>query len=381
MMLKLPPLTLYIHFPWCREKCFYCDFNAHKVKSTIPSKSYLKKLIKDIDYNKKAIGRRKFSSVFLGGGTPSLFPARTIGVVLEYLEKNDFLERKNLEVTIEVNPEDVNSNTFFEYKDIGINRISLGVQSFQDDKLYSLGRNHSKATIVYALKCLEKSNFENINIDLMYGLMRQTVKDALSDIKHALSFNITHISWYELSIEPLTKFFTNKPLLPEEKILEKIEMEGRCYLRDSNYKRYEISSYSKNILYRSQHNLNYWKFGDYIGIGAGSHSKLTNPESHKIVRFWNKKNPYLYLSNQSEPYGEKTIEKKELPYEFMLNRLRLIDGFSSDIFQRSTGIPFSTIQRKIDEAIERKFLFKEDAYYYTTDLGKRFLNEIVKLFM
>lgn len=379
-MILLPPLGLYIHIPWCIKKCPYCDFNSHFLKEKIPSKKYLEILLMDFKSQVNNLQGRKFSSVFFGGGTPSLFPVQELSYLLNYLFNHNFIDNE-AEITIEVNPGAIEHGKFKDYKAIGINRVSLGVQSFQNKKLSSIGRIHSNVDIYKSISDLIKSSFDNFNIDLMHGLPGQTVEDACFDINAAIALNPTHLSWYQLTIEPNTEFFRYPPKLPNEDILFNIEKYGKKLLNSLGYEQYEISAYSKKSQYISKHNINYWKFGDYIGIGAGAHSKITFPQKNVITRYWNRKNPKLYMIESKFPYRHSEINLADRPYEFMSNSLRLVQGFSKKEFEKSTGLSIHNIQSQINHAINKGLLAQKLEKFIPTNLGHNFLNDLLQIFL
>ena len=379
-MLRLPPLSLYIHFPWCVKKCPYCDFNSHALRAPIPDKAYLSTLIADLESHRDDFQGRQFASIFIGGGTPSLFPAQRLAELLHYLDKNNHLAQ-GAEITLEANPGTVEHGDFHQYRQMGINRISLGVQSLQDDKLKVLGRIHHRREVEQAVNQLKQAGIDNFNLDIMHGLPGQMPEDALFDLKAALGFSPTHLSWYQLTIEPNTAYAVKPPSLPSEEILEEIEIAGKALLSEKRFQQYETSAYAFDRDYRSRHNLNYWRFGDYIGIGAGAHGKVTFPEQGVIKRHWKRKHPLLYLKEKTFPYGQSEINKKDLPYEFMLNLLRLTEGFTPFQFESATGLGISAIRPMLRAAETKGLLKKAQARYRPTALGQRFLNDLIELFM
>ena len=317
-------------------------------------------------------------SVFLGGGTPSIFPTKELNTFFDFLWNKNLIE-KHAEITIEVNPGHIKKDIFEEYRKIGINRISIGAQSFQDKKLMALGRIHKSYDIYSTIEQLKEANFTNFNIDIMHGLPNQTRKDALYDLKEAISLNPLHLSWYQLSIEPNTAFAVSPPILPKEKELEKIEIIGKKYLKKNNFYQYEISAFSRSNVSQSSHNINYWHFGDYIGIGAGAHSKITSIKNKSITRYYNRKNPILYMQSKV-PYGKEIVKKNQVSYEFMMNPLRLNKGFSIQLFENKTGIKIDNIQTEINKALSYGLLKHSNRNYHTTTLGKKFLNDLINLF-
>jgi putative oxygen-independent coproporphyrinogen III oxidase len=376
-MIKKNNLSLYIHLPWCIKKCPYCDFNSHAIIGDIPEEAYIDCLLEDFNSHLASIKVRQISSVFFGGGTPSLFSAESLNRLLKTLQSSiDF--SSDCEITLEANPGTVEQTRFKNYFEIGINRISLGIQSFQADKLKALGRIHNDIEAHTAIDAVRKAGFTNFNIDLMHGLPNQTSEESLNDIAQAIKHKPTHLSWYQLTIEPNTYFYKHTPTLPDENTLESIEMEGLGLLEKNNYQRYEISAYSLPSK-QSQHNKNYWLFGDYLGIGAGAHSKLTI--NSKITRHWNHKSPHSYMK-KNEPFISNKIEIKEpdIIFEFMLNALRLFEPVSFEIFEQKTGLNRNILKIPFELAV-KKGLLKNENFIETTDLGKKFLNDLCRIFI
>jgi putative oxygen-independent coproporphyrinogen III oxidase len=387
-MLKLPPLALYIHIPWCVKKCPYCDFNSHAAQGAIPEEAYIRALITDLKQDIPHAQGRILKSIFLGGGTPSLFSPEGIGKLLETIATLiDFLP--DIEITMEANPGTLEHKSFKEYQLAGINRISLGVQSFQEDKLSALGRIHSTKETIHAIDSLIKADLKSFNIDLMFGLPNQTQADALYDLKTALDFSPPHLSWYNLTIEPNTIFHQKPPRLPNEETLWEIQEAGQEFLEQHSLFQYEVSAYSKPD-HQCKHNVNYWQFGDYLGIGAGAHAKITNISESTITRFWKTRYPKSYLAVDSSPLskednpflaGSNKVLSSELPFEFMLNGLRLVDGISASLFEQSTGQPIKTIEPILSEAVSRQLLIVNSDKIIPTKLGKQFLNDLLSLFL
>jgi putative oxygen-independent coproporphyrinogen III oxidase len=374
------PLSLYIHIPWCIKKCPYCDFNSYATEGEIPEKTYIATLLRDLKQDLELVQGRSIKSIFFGGGTPSLFSPNGISEILEKISSHLHFE-PNLEITLEANPGTLEHHAFKDYRQSGITRISLGAQSFQDDKLAQLGRIHTAAETKRAIESIVASNFNSFNIDLMYGLPNQTLKDALFDLKTACDFSPPHLSWYNLTIEPNTLFHHKKPPLPKEATVENIEKEGLNYLAAHNLTQYEISAFSKPD-HPCQHNLNYWTFGDYLGIGAGAHAKITDLNTHTITRYWKTRYPKSYLEPDHILLGgKKIIPTSELPLEFMLNALRLCVEISFQQFESRTKIPIITIMPILTKAKTKGLLRVENQKIMTTDLGKRFLNDLLALFL
>ncbi|MCF6776294.1 radical SAM family heme chaperone HemW [Thiotrichales bacterium 19X7-9] len=378
-MLQLPPLSLYIHFPWCVKKCPYCDFNSHQLKSKLPDSDYLNSLLNDLKIHLNDMQGRQFQSIFLGGGTPSLFPTHSLSLLFDYLF-NENLVAENAEITLEVNPGTVERGLFKDYKAMGINRISLGVQSFQNDKLKQLGRIHNKDEVYIAVNEIKTSGIENFNLDLMHGLPNQNTKDALFDLSEAIKLSPTHLSWYQLTLEPNTQFEHQPPLLPDEAVLETIESQGKALLAENQFKHYEVSAYAKDGLF-SVHNMNYWQFGDYIGIGAGAHSKVTYVKQNVIKRYWKVKHPKFYLKSNIYVSGSETVDSKQLIYEFALNALRLSFGFSYDLFESRTGLDRNVLTTIINKALKLELIDNAiESQLTPTDKGRLYLNNLINLF-
>ena len=373
-------LSIYIHFPWCVKKCPYCDFNSHSIKDDLYlSDIYYKKLIEDFDNHYNDIQNRKIKSIFIGGGTPSLFNPKHLEKVLNHIKtKAKFLD--NIEITLEMNPGTVERDTVANFADIGINRLSIGVQSFQNEKLKTLGRIHNDKNIFTTIEEIHKSAVSNFNIDIMHGLPNQSVSDAIYDLQQAINLNPTHLSWYQLTIEPNTLFAVRNPILPSEEILEEIEIKGKEIISNANFNQYEVSAFSKNSL-ESIHNKNYWLFGDYIGIGAGAHGKITNLKTNKIKRIWKHKHPKIYTSSNNLIKGESILSKDDLIYEFMLNALRLKNGFNLKYFYQNTFLNINDIEEKVKNGINLGLLKLEDNNIKPTNKGYIYLNNTINLFI
>lgn len=385
-MNKLPPLSLYIHFPWCKKKCPYCDFNSYVFNSTNNitkdaasiQNLYIDQLIKDFEIDLKYVANREIQSIFLGGGTPNLFPTKLIGKLLNKINKHTHFN-KNIEITLEANP-GISDHCFKEYKEIGINRISIGAQSFFESKLKLIKRIHSSKDIIYMLESIKKANFNNFNIDIMYGLPTQSVKEAIEDLQCAIKHDPTHISWYHLTIEPNTAFYKKPPSkLPSSNSIENITTKGKLLLNKAGYKQYEVSAFSKKE-YLCKHNLNYWQYGDYIGIGAGAHSKITT--NNKIIRYSKVKYPKEYLTKKLCFLDEKKIlNDRDLMFEFMLNNLRLEDGFNTELFTERTGLSSSILDNKLQKALDKKLVISLNDKIMPTTLGKTYLNDLCEIFL
>ncbi|MUK92109.1 radical SAM family heme chaperone HemW [Aliivibrio fischeri] len=382
-MLIPPPLSLYIHIPWCIQKCPYCDFNSHALKTEIPEAQYISALIDDLDTDLARYDMqsepRKLHSIFIGGGTPSLITAPEIKRLLSEVEKRlPFAD--DIEITMEANPGTVEAGRFVEYRQAGVNRISIGVQSFQQEKLEKLGRIHGKDEAIRAAHLAHEAQLNCFNLDLMHGLPNQSIEDALSDLQQAIDLNPPHLSWYQLTIEPNTVFYYKPPTLPDDDDLWDIFEQGHQMLAKAGYVQYEISGYSK-VGYQCRHNLNYWRFGDYLGIGCGAHGKLSFADG-RIVRTTKIKHPRGFL-DLTKPYliDEQEVMDHDRPFEFFMNRFRLLEACPKQEFLDTTGLGFDTIQETIDWAKEKKYLDETETHWQITEHGKLFLNDLLEAFM
>lgn len=376
-----PPLSLYVHIPWCAKKCPYCDFNSHVRAGGLPEKKYIEALLSDLEMELPDIWGRSIISVFIGGGTPSLFSAESIDSLLSGLRARLNLA-PDIEITLEANPGTAEQQRFNEYRSCGINRISIGVQSFNPIHLQKLGRIHNEKEAASAVTMAQQAGFGNINIDLMYGLPGQSLQQAMSDIQTAISLEPAHISHYQLTIEPDTAFFHRPPALPNDEFIWNMQQQCQTLLQVAGYTQYEVSAYARTR--RCVHNLNYWQFGDYVGIGAGAHQKLTLLNKMVIQRRWKQRLPEHYLSTMAQKRhieGQTEPAKQELKFEFMLNALRLTDGFEPSLFYERTGIPLTAIAEKLRDAEQRELLTWDHKLIKPTELGKRFLNELLLVFM
>ena len=371
-------LGLYIHIPWCIKKCPYCDFNSHAVKSETPEKHYIESLIQDLRQDLQQLSEpRSISSIFIGGGTPSLFSASSFDYLLNSI--NDLIPLKdNIEITIEANPSTFESQKFSDYRSIGINRLSIGIQSFNNQHLTKLGRIHSAEEGFAAVEIAHKAGFDNINLDLMFGLPEQSNKEMLNDVKTAIDLNPNHISFYQLTLEPNTYFYHSPPQLPQDDSIFIGQIECQSLLKESGYQQYEISAYAKEDK-RCQHNINYWTFGDYLGIGAGAHGKLSLLRPTNIVRTLKPKSPEQYL-NSTTAYLS-TIAQDELPLEFLINQLRLKSGFTIDHYQSVTGLDSSTLEPALSACIDQKLLTLQEDTYFCTDKGWNFIDSVLEKFI
>ncbi len=379
-MLREPPLSLYIHFPWCIRKCPYCDFNSHALRDELPETAYINALLEDLDQQLPKVLGRPIISIFMGGGTPSLFSPIAIKYLINEIKKRlDF--SSEIEISLEANPGTVEYQRFQGYRAAGINRLSIGVQSFQNHQLKALGRIHGEKEAINAVMAAKAAGFTNINIDLMHGLPGQTLQEGLEDLSKAFELTPTHISWYQLTIEPNTEFAVRPPKLPVDDKIWELQEEGKRQLLKNAYMQYEISAYSQATSI-CIHNQNYWEFGDYLGIGAGAHSKLTYANEKIIIRAWKLKNPKDYLKKKNNFLsGEEIVLEKELAFEFMLNTLRLHYTISVELFEQRTGLAFSTLTEPLFAAEKLELLMLQGNAIQLTDRGKRFYNDLVALFL
>ncbi|WP_136254735.1 radical SAM family heme chaperone HemW [Onishia niordana] len=381
----LPPLALYVHVPWCVRKCPYCDFNSHGVGygAELPEADYLAALLADLDADLPLAAGRELVSIFIGGGTPSLMSADFYRRFIDELRlRLPFAE--DIEITLEANPGTVEHDRFEGYRNAGINRLSLGIQSFQSSQLAALGRIHSGGDAQHAFEQARAAGFDNINLDLMHGLPGQDPLLAQDDLHQALSLGPEHLSWYQLTLEPNTEFHSHPPTLPEEETLWNIQDEGHAKLEAAGYVRYEISAYSRPGC-EARHNLNYWTFGDYLGIGAGAHGKLSRPGAQglEIERRWKSRQPEAYLRRLNDPRGfvagHQRIPEEDLVLEFAMNALRLIDGVPIDTWTRHTGRPLPMLQQQLAEARKKGLLVEDPAHLRASPQGLLFLNDLLAM--
>ena len=375
----LPPLSLYIHIPWCVRKCPYCDFNSHEAHGSVPEKEYVAALVRDLELALPLIWGRKVYTVFFGGGTPSMLSGESVAEILRQVRMLLPLDL-GAEITLEANPGTVEAARFAAYRDAGVNRLSLGIQSFNDAHLKALGRIHSADEARRAIEIAQR-HFDNINLDLMYALPKQSLEQALQDVQAALSFAPQHLSCYHLTLEPNTLFHRNPPALPDDDASSDMQGSIEELLAAHGYQHYETSAFALPKR-QSRHNLNYWQFGDYLGIGAGAHSKLSFHD--KVIRQARHKQPQAYLDamTQSAPVQEEhEAAPADLAFEFMMNALRLNEGFDNTLFQERTSLPLLGIRRELEEAERRGLLFRDHQRIAPTQLGQRFLNDLLEIFL
>jgi putative oxygen-independent coproporphyrinogen III oxidase len=377
---ELPPLSLYVHIPWCVRKCPYCDFNSHEAKDSLPEELYVNGLLQELDTHLSLVQDRKLTSIFFGGGTPSLFSATSIQRILDGVASRIAMDDQT-EITLEANPGTIDQRHFHEFRLAGVNRLSLGIQSLQDEKLKALGRIHDRENALKAIAIAKEAGFTNFNLDIMYGLPSQSIEEALLDIQAALSTQPTHFSWYQLTIEPNTLFYHHTPILPDDDATWDIQLAGQNMIKQFGFEQYEVSAYSLPQK-RCQHNLNYWEFGDYLGIGAGAHSKMTDLKTGIASRFSQVKNPRDYLDvNKRKQQTITPIAENELSFEFMMNALRLTQGTPTTLFTQRTGLPLTSIQPLLIKAKQQGLLLDDTTRICASELGKRFLNDLVKIFL
>jgi oxygen-independent coproporphyrinogen-3 oxidase len=388
----LPPLSLYIHIPWCIRKCPYCDFNSHQANNDIPEADYVAALRLDLQQDTVLAQGRKLTSIFFGGGTPSMFSARAIAEIIKDAEKIvGFVP--DIEITLEANPGTFEQEKFSGFRAAGVNRLSIGVQSFNATQLKLLGRVHGRDEALRAVSVARKAGFDNINLDLMHGLPQQSVEDAKADLAQAIQLAPEHISWYQLTIEKNTEFYSAPPILPIEDTLADIQDEGQALLAQAGYEQYEISAYAKNKNL-AMHNINYWEFGDYLGIGAGAHAKITQPETQRIIRLWKTRLPKHYLEAATTNKistnlgghqntfggGSEILSPESLPLEFLMNVLRLNDGAPATYFSERTGLALDALEPQWHELTQKGLVEIIEGNLRPTEFGRRFLNRVLEAY-
>ena len=376
-MLKLPPLSLYIHIPWCVQKCPYCDFNSHALKGDVPHQEYVDHLLADLDADLPLAGGREISTIFIGGGTPSLLSAEAMQALLDGVRAR-IRVADDAEITMEANPGTVEADRFSGYQRAGVNRISIGVQSFSAEKLNRLGRIHGPEEAKRAATLATGLGLSSFNLDLMHGLPDQSLEEALDDLRQAIALNPPHMSWYQLTIEPNTLFSSRPPVLPDDDALWDIFERGHRLLSAAGYQQYETSAYAKPG-YQCQHNLNYWRFGDYLGIGCGAHGKVTFSDG-RILRTAKTKHPRGFMRGD---YMDKQHEvaAADRPFEFFMNRFRLLEAAPRADFANYTGLAENVIRPQLDEALAKGYLEETAEHWQITEKGKLFLNSLLELFL
>lgn len=375
---EMIPLSLYIHIPWCVKKCPYCDFNSHESKTAIDFDGYVQAMLSDLASQANFVQNRQITSIFIGGGTPSLMPIVNFQQLFNGL-KNQITLAKNCEITMEANPATIEHAPFADYLAVGINRLSLGVQSFHQNQLKALGRIHTPNQALSAIKNATQAGFTHLNTDLMHGLPQQTLNEAMADLQQAIDLGVPHISWYQLTIEPNTVFFRNTPILPDDDTLVDIFEQGSRLLQKNGYQQYEVSAWTLEKNFQpSQHNLNYWQFGDYLAIGAGSHGKVSTNEG--IFRFSKSRLPKDYFTNQSAINWQK-IEPDEMPFEFMMNALRLKNGVEKQLWQERTGLTWQSIEPTLQKLQSQGLIDLSDHRVKCSEQGFLFLNRVLQEFL
>jgi putative oxygen-independent coproporphyrinogen III oxidase len=380
-VLTAPPLSLYVHMPWCVRKCPYCDFNSHVAPTRIPEQQYVAALLDDLEQDLPLVAGRPITSIFFGGGTPSLFAPEAIDSLLSGVRTRVPFD-PNIEITLEANPGTIEHGRFGGYKAAGVTRVSLGAQTFDEQRLRALGRIHTAGDIHRAIDELSTAGLTNFNIDLMYALPGQQIEEAVTDLRTAIALNPTHISHYQLTLEPGTVFYHRPPVLPDQDASWEMQVDCQSVLASLGFDQYEVSAYARAGR-ECRHNLNYWRFGDYIGIGAGAHGKLTDASNGQVVRTVRHRQPREYLRQPGDARlsERRVVTEKEVPFEFMLNALRLTDGFSTREFEDRTGIALSAVTRTLLQAQDKGLLEQGRERWRPTELGRRFLNDLQELFL
>ncbi len=376
-MANLPPLSLYIHIPWCVQKCPYCDFNSHALKGDVPHDEYVSHLLRDLDRDVALAQGREVKTIFIGGGTPSLLSSEAMQTLLDGVRSRLKLA-DDAEITMEANPGTVEADRFVGYQKAGVNRISIGVQSFSEPKLKRLGRIHDAGEAKRAANLASGLGLRSFNLDLMHGLPDQSLEEALDDLRQAIALNPPHLSWYQLTIEPNTLFGSRPPKLPDDDALWDIFEQGDKLLTAAGYQQYETSAYAKPG-YQCQHNLNYWRFGDYLGIGCGAHGKITFPDG-RITRTAKTRHPRGYMEGKYLD-RQHDVEQADKPFEFFMNRFRLLEAAPRSEFTLYTGLDEAIIRPQLNEALAKNYMTETDEYWQITEHGKLFLNSLLELFL
>ncbi|MBK8970829.1 MAG: radical SAM family heme chaperone HemW [Hahellaceae bacterium] len=381
---SVPPLSLYVHFPWCERKCPYCDFNSHQPGKTVDENAYIDALLADLSSEgvrlDAAGGSRPIQSIFMGGGTPSLFSGPSIQRLMDGI-RHQLTLVEDCEITLEANPGTTDSARFKGFHAAGINRLSLGVQSLTPRHLSTLGRIHSRDQALRAVEEARAAGFDNINLDMMHGLPDQTLDESEADLAAAIALKPEHLSWYQLTIEPNTAFHRQPPVLPEDETLWEIQRQGQQQLAAAGFRQYEVSAYTTPGR-ESRHNLNYWQFGDYLAIGAGAHGKLTDPATGAILRYWKTRQPDHYLRRIGNYVADQaTIDASELPFEFMMNALRLVSGVPASLFEQRTGQSLETLNPALQKLRSQGLLMTDETRLACTPEGFDFLNEVLGRFL
>lgn len=380
-----PPLALYLHFPWCVSKCPYCDFNSHALREALPEERYVEALLADLAAQAPLVAGRQVESLFLGGGTPSLFTPAALDKLFQGVRRSVAVA-EDAEITLEANPATVERGRFAEYRAVGINRVSLGAQSFDDETLKALGRIHQPADVLRAAAELHAAELTNFNLDLMYALPGQALAGALADVATALSLRPAHLSHYQLTLEPGTLFAARPPPLPDEDLAWSMQQECQTLLAAHGFDQYEVSAYASAPLRRCRHNLNYWNFGDYLGVGAGAHGKLSrpgpeSPGSSGIQRSTHLREPRRYLAAAAQGPQWRTVPAGDLPFEFTMNALRLTEGFAPGLFAARAGLPPDTLLPRLEALVGEGLAQWQGGRWRATARGFQYLNDLVARFL
>ncbi|HEY0634436.1 MAG TPA: radical SAM family heme chaperone HemW [Gammaproteobacteria bacterium] len=377
----LPPLSLYLHFPWCVRKCPYCDFNSHELKSGIPEAAYVEALLADLEEELPLVWGRKVITLFIGGGTPSLLSPEALDRLLAGIRARITLSPE-AEITLEANPGTAEQQRFAEFRAAGVNRLSIGVQSFNEDQLRKLGRIHGRREAIEAAEMAHRAGFANFNLDLMFALPGQTLAQARDDVATAIALEPPHLSYYQLTLEPNTAFHHQPPLLPDDELMWSIHQQGQQQLATAGYAQYEVSAYAK-AGWQCRHNLNYWRFGDYLGIGAGAHGKLTDPQRQRYLRRWKVRHPqeYLAAAGAQRLAGQSEPDETEALFEFMLNALRLAEGFPLSLLSDHAGLSPAVAEAALRQAQARGLIESAQGHIRPTVLGYNHLNTLLEMFL
>ena len=374
------PLSLYVHLPWCVQKCPYCDFNSHTLQKTLPESAYIDQLLRDLEQALPELWGRPVQSIFIGGGTPSLFSPASMARLLTEI-RSLLAVVPQAEITLEANPGTTDAERFAGFFEAGINRLSIGVQSLDDSKLKALGRIHSSACAILAIAQARAAGFDNINVDLMFALPQQKSEQALSDLAALIALKPHHLSWYQLTLEPNTAFYADPPALPTEDMASDMQQQGQALLAQAGFEHYEISAYSTRDL-KCRHNINYWLYGDYLGLGAGAHSKITHFSKQCIERTMRYRHPRQYLVSGSASQAEyQVVNSQAARFEFMLNAMRLRQKIPFSLFEARTGLAKTCLQAPLKKATELGFITQKKDGFQMTDFGLRFYNDAVALFL
>ena len=373
--MKTPPLALYAHFPWCVQKCPYCDFNSYTLRDELPETRYIDALIDDLDSQLRHVDGRGLVSMFFGGGTPSLFAPRSIGRLIDSIRSRLPIEA-DCEITLEANPGTIERGKFAEYRAAGITRVSLGAQTFNAEQLEKLGRIHSADETRRASEELHAAGIDNFNLDLMYALPNQTANDCAADLLEALKLGPAHLSQYHLTIEPGTVFAAAPPTQPPDEAVDEMLERSLLLLEQAGFEQYEVSGYAREGR-RCAHNLNYWTFGDYLGLGAGAHGKISFADERRVIRTQQVREPRRYLAADRGQLNKREVSIRELPFEFAMNGFRLVEGFADELFESRTGESVARLERGLESAIARHLVERTPRGWKTTPMGLRFLNEIL----